>query len=77
MALKRSILDDRQRFSSLYASQTEPMLRFFARRAYDPQLALDLAAETFARSAIREGLKGLDDQQQLAPCAVTRSPDRT
>lgn len=37
-------------FPHFYALHAEQVLRFFARRTYDPQVALDLTAETFAEA---------------------------
>lgn len=39
-----------QSFPRFYAAHAEQVLRFFARRTYDPQVALDLTAETFAEA---------------------------
>lgn len=42
------------------------MLVFFARRTYDPQLALDLVAETFARAYEGRGrYRGTSDEQAV------------
>lgn len=48
---------DPQRFvDELYRSHAQDLLRFFARRTFDAQVALDLTAETFA--AALEGQSG-------------------
>jgi len=44
---------DPDSLSALYREHAEAMLVYFARRSYDPQLALDLVAETFARAHAR------------------------
>jgi RNA polymerase sigma factor (sigma-70 family) len=63
MRTKHSILADGRAFSTLYAAEREAVLRFFARRVYDPQLALDLTAETFAQAFVgRKRFRGTDDQ---------------
>jgi RNA polymerase sigma-70 factor (ECF subfamily) len=41
------VVDD---FSSLYSEHADGLLRFFARRTLEPEAALDLVAETFART---------------------------
>ena len=44
---------DPDSLSALYREHAEAMLVYFARRSYDPQLALDLVGETFARAHAR------------------------
>src|ERR1700722_10553416 len=41
---------DREGLGALYRDEAERLLAFFVRRTYDPQLALDLIGETFARA---------------------------
>ena len=59
MAIRRSALEAPDRpsvaFASLYASNAEPVLAFFARRTFDVEVARDLTAETFALAL--EGLR--------------------
>jgi RNA polymerase sigma-70 factor (ECF subfamily) len=43
----RGVVDD---FGALYDEHADGLLRFFARRTLDPEAALDLVAETFART---------------------------
>jgi RNA polymerase sigma-70 factor (ECF subfamily) len=38
------------RFADVYARHSEPILRFFARRVLEPEVAMDLTAETFAQA---------------------------
>jgi RNA polymerase sigma-70 factor (ECF subfamily) len=46
---------DREGLGVLYGSEAERLLAFFVRRTYDPQLAMDLIGETFARAFERGG----------------------
>ncbi len=49
---------------ALYARHREPLLLFLARRTADPQVALDLWAETFAHAAIsRRRFRGTSDEE--------------
>lgn len=43
---------DGESFGEFYRRYEEPMLRFFVRRVRDPELAADLAAETFAAALL-------------------------
>jgi len=43
-------LSSEDAFTGLYRANIEQLLVFFTRRTYDPQAALDLAAETFAQA---------------------------
>lgn len=50
---------DADDISDLYRSHARDLLLFFARRVYDPEVALDLVAETFAAAfAVREQFRG-------------------
>ena len=42
-------------FAQFFNENHVQLVRFFARRVYDPQLALDLAAETFAQAFVARG----------------------
>lgn len=58
---------DPEEFDDFYRSESEGVLLFFARRTLDPELALDLTAETFARSYIAwRGLRGKAPEQRQA-----------
>jgi RNA polymerase sigma-70 factor (ECF subfamily) len=48
----RQLLRTQEGFGAFYEENSRELLTFFARRVYDPQIALDLTAETFA-SALR------------------------
>ena len=62
-----SKLSDSEQFSRLYASHAERVIAFFARRTYDPQLSLDLAAETFAQAfSGRHRFRGTSDEEAAA-----------
>ena len=39
-------------FATFYERRSEQVLRFFARRVFDPQTAMDLTAETFAQAFV-------------------------
>lgn len=43
-------LRDPESFGRFYSERSEDILRFFARRVYDAQVAMDLTAETFAQA---------------------------
>ncbi|UJA19350.1 RNA polymerase sigma factor [Thermoleophilia bacterium SCSIO 60948] len=47
--LERSLRSP-ERFEVFYRDESGPLLRFLARRVLDPEVALDLTAETFARA---------------------------
>ena len=52
---------------TLYARHREPLLLYLARRTADPQVALDLWAETFAHAAAgRRRFRGSSDEEQAA-----------
>jgi RNA polymerase sigma-70 factor (ECF subfamily) len=46
-SLARSV-DEPGLFEDFYRAHAEPMLAYFVRRTFDPHIALDLSAETFA-----------------------------
>lgn len=52
MRSRDSKISDGEGFKAFYAAEREPLLRFFARRVYDPELALDLCSEVFAQAFI-------------------------
>lgn len=57
-ALRRSA-DDPEAFADFYRAQFEPVLAYLARRVYDPDVALELAAESFAQAYIsRDRFRG-------------------
>jgi RNA polymerase sigma factor (sigma-70 family) len=49
---RESSLHDREAFAAFYRRHEKTLLRYFARQVYDPQLALDLTAESFAQAFI-------------------------
>ena len=50
--------------AELYRRHARPMLAFFARRTYDPEVAVDLVAETFAAAiADRRQFRGRSDEE--------------
>jgi RNA polymerase sigma factor (sigma-70 family) len=54
-------------FVRLYERHAKAVLVFFARRIYQPEVALDLTAETFAQAFIsRRRFRGHDDHEQAA-----------
>jgi RNA polymerase sigma-70 factor (ECF subfamily) len=54
-------------FSALYAEQAEPILVYLAKRCLDPEVAVDLMAETFAQAfANRRGYRGTTDGEASA-----------
>jgi RNA polymerase sigma-70 factor (ECF subfamily) len=58
---------DRGDFDGLYRREGEGVLMFFARRTLDPDVALDLTAETFAQAYIGwSRLRGEADEQRQA-----------
>jgi RNA polymerase sigma-70 factor (ECF subfamily) len=52
---RTSAIADREAFAAFYRRHESSLLRFFARQIYDPQLALDLTAESFAQAFIGRG----------------------
>lgn len=60
-------LASEQAFSRFYRANAEALLVFFTRRTFDPQIALDLVAETFMQAfAGREGFRGSGDAEASA-----------
>lgn len=58
---------DRDGLGVLYRAESERLLAFFVRRTYDPQLALDLIGETFARAFERGGrFRGGSEEEAAA-----------
>jgi RNA polymerase sigma factor (sigma-70 family) len=54
-------------FDELYRRESEGMLIFFARRTFDPEVALDLTAETFAQAYLGwRGLRGRSREERQA-----------
>ncbi len=55
---------DADRLAQLYEERGRALLAFFARRALDPEVALDLVAETFAQAyASRHRLRGSTEDE--------------
>ena len=48
----RRLLSTPDGFAAFYERHSRKLVTFFARRVYDPQLALDLTAETFAQAML-------------------------
>jgi RNA polymerase sigma-70 factor (ECF subfamily) len=58
---------DADAIARLYDSHAEQMLGFFVRRTYDPELSMDLVAETFAAGfADRTRFRGHTEADALA-----------
>jgi RNA polymerase sigma factor (sigma-70 family) len=58
---------DRDDVSRLYAVHASALLRFFARRTLQPEVAVDLVAETFAQAlADRQAFRGSSDGEAVA-----------
>jgi RNA polymerase sigma-70 factor (ECF subfamily) len=58
---------DREGLRVLYGEQAGSLLVFFVRRTYDPQLAMDLIGETFARAFERRGrFRGASEREAAA-----------
>src|SRR3954467_3065296 len=52
--------------SDLYRSHARDLLVYFTRRVYDPEVALDLVAETFAAAfAVRAQFRGSEREQAI------------
>ena len=47
---RASSISDGEAFTAFYRRHENTLLRYFARQIYDPQLALDLTAESFAQA---------------------------
>jgi RNA polymerase sigma-70 factor (ECF subfamily) len=54
--------EDPARFGDVYLAYRDQVLRFFARRTLDPEVAFDLMAETFAE--MFSGLSGFDGEAE-------------
>src|SRR3954452_18908470 len=53
--------------SDLYRAHARDLLVYFTRRVYDPEVALDLVAETFAAAfSVRDQFRGQERDQALA-----------
>jgi RNA polymerase sigma-70 factor, ECF subfamily len=58
---------DANDISELYRTHARDLLVFFARRVYDPEVALDLVGETFAAAfAVRAQFRGQEREQAIA-----------
>lgn len=58
---------DRHDITRLYDRHADTMLGFFARRTFDPDTAVDLVAETFARAFVERGrCRARTDAEQAA-----------
>lgn len=56
-----------QAFSRFYRANVDALLVFFTRRTFDPQISLDLVAETFTQAfAGRRGFRGSGDAEAAA-----------
>ena len=55
MGRLQSTLRPARAFREFHAHHADALVRFFARRVYDPQVALDLASETFAKAFVKRG----------------------
>lgn len=53
--LRRMAMGDDRAFSVFYRRHLDPVVAFFRRRVRDPELAVDLAAETFAAVVVDAG----------------------
>lgn len=57
----------RRGFAELYERRSHALLAFFARRVLDPELALDLTAETFAEAFLaRDRFRGSSEAEAVA-----------
>jgi RNA polymerase sigma factor (sigma-70 family) len=64
---RTSAIADREDFAAFYRRHENSLLRFFARQIYDPQLALDLTAESFAQAFIGRGrFRGRSKGEEVA-----------
>lgn len=64
---QRSVLNDPGAFQAFYAANREPLLRFYVRRVYDPEIALDLCADAFAQAFIdRSRFRGTGSREAMA-----------
>ena len=63
----RRLLSSREGFGAFYERHSRKLVTFFARRVYDPQLALDLTAETFAQAMLSvRRLRAETDEEAVA-----------
>ena len=63
----------RDDFVGFYRAYSERILRFFARRVYDAQVALDLTSETFAAAyGARKGISYSVWRKSGVPAAVLK-----
>ncbi len=63
----RRLLSTQDGFAAFYERHGRKLVTFFARRVYDPQLALDLTAETFAQALLSvRRLRAETDEEALA-----------
>lgn len=61
MRSRDSIIAEGEAFLAFYGAEREPLLRYFARRVYDAELALDLCSEVFAQAFLdRRKLRATD-----------------
>lgn len=51
----RSSSEDHELFAPFYRAYFEPILGFIARRVHDPEVAVDLTAESFAQAFLHRG----------------------
>lgn len=62
-ALRRSVREP-EAFAGFYTEHAHPLLSYFARRVLDPELALDLTAESFAQAYLaRARFRGSTDSE--------------
>ena len=67
MTLERHALRTTEGFAEAYRLHARSILVFLARRTYDPEIALDLTAETFAQAfAARRRFRGHSDEDAAA-----------
>ena len=67
MILSRASPKGLEDFSGLYAMQAERVLIYLARRVLDPEVAVDLMAETFAQAFEgRRSFRGSTQEQAAA-----------
>jgi RNA polymerase sigma factor (sigma-70 family) len=65
-ALRRSASEP-EAFAEFYRGLFEPVLAYLARRVYDPEIALELAAESFAQAYLARGrFRGTSDGEAEA-----------
>ena len=65
-ALRRSV-DEPEAFAGFYDAHDTRLVSYFARRVYDPDIAIDLTAETFAQAYMgRRRFRGCSDSAAAA-----------